>query len=115
MLTLGLESCPFCEYCEVPPESAALFVCKKPDCWKTSCRRCRKFDHGKLSCEENSMKQQLANYVETKMTEALVRECPNCRKKFVKTDGCNKMVMMVLFSVISSLRVLLSRCACVVR
>lgn len=92
MFQKGLESCPFCEYCEVPPDNAFVFHCKKPGCLKASCRKCREPEHGQLRCEENAMKQRLANYVEIKMTEALVRECPTCKKKFVKMDGCNKMV-----------------------
>ena len=38
------------------------------------------------------MQLRLRTYVEAKMTEALVRECPKCARKFVKTEGCNKMV-----------------------
>ncbi len=45
----GLESCPFCEYCEVPAESDPLFRCRNPECSKVSssatrstmCPRCR--------------------------------------------------------------------------
>lgn len=50
-----------------------------------------------LRCEEHAMKQRLNNYVETKMTEALLRECPSCKRKFVKADGCNKMVIYIFF------------------
>ncbi|KAI9560010.1 hypothetical protein GHT06_014020 [Daphnia sinensis] len=88
----GLESCPFCEYCEVPREDDRLFTCKNPECSKVSCRQCREPNHSPLRCEEFAMKQRLSHYVETKMTEALVRQCPTCKKNFVKADGCNKMV-----------------------
>ncbi|KAJ3086766.1 hypothetical protein HK102_012530 [Quaeritorhiza haematococci] len=30
--------------------------------------------------------------IEEAMTEALLRECPKCKKKFFKTEGCNKML-----------------------
>ena len=92
----GLESCPFCEYCEVPPETERIFRCQNPECSKISCRQCREVNHAPLRCEEVAMKQRLHNYVETKMTEALMRQCPACKRNFVKADGCNKMVMSSL-------------------
>ena len=88
----GLESCPFCEYCEVPNDADRLFRCKNPDCVKVSCRLCRESDHSPLRCEEYAVRVRLQSYVETKMTDALLRECPACKRKFVKADGCNKMV-----------------------
>lgn len=29
--------------------------------------------------------------IELKMTEAMIRTCPNCNKRFFKESGCNKM------------------------
>lgn len=33
----------------------------------------------------------MRTYIETKMTEALIRNCYSCKKPFLKVDGCNKM------------------------
>ena len=32
----GLESCPFCDYCQVPRETDRLFQCQNPECSKVS-------------------------------------------------------------------------------
>ena len=92
-ISLGLESCPFCDYAQVPRDTDKLFECQNPECQQVSCRACREANHLPLRCEEHAMKQRLSNYVEAKMTEALLRECPSCKTKFVKSDGCNKMVI----------------------
>ena len=61
---------------------------------KVSCRQCREAEHAPLRCEELAVRMRLLNYVEAKMTDALLRTCPNvrCGRRFVKSDGCNKMV-----------------------
>ena len=88
----GLESCPFCDYCEVLPEGEKVFQCRNPECGKMSCRRCREMNHAPLRCAESSMETRLRTYVEERMTRALLRTCPNCQKTFMKAEGCNKMV-----------------------
>lgn len=113
--SLGLESCPFCEYCEVPRTEDKLFQCRNPECNRLSCRECREANHLPLRCEEHAMKQRLLNYVEAKMTDALIRECPACRRKFVKSEGCNKMVRVLSFQLLHLVRnvlVQLQTCVC---
>lgn len=58
-----------------------------------SSRNCHEESHVPLRCEEVERPKDLKirTEIEEKMTEALVRTCPKCGKKFVKTDGCNKM------------------------
>jgi len=87
----GLESCPFCDYCEVLPVGEKVFQCRNPECGKMSCRRCREMNHAPIRCAESSMETRLRTYVEERMTRALLRTCPNCQKTFMKAEGCNKM------------------------
>ncbi|KAI5119963.1 hypothetical protein M0805_004343 [Coniferiporia weirii] len=90
----GLEECPFCEYKVVidnPQEK--LFRCEREECEAVSCRACKKIDHLPKSCkefeEENGL--DVRHRVEEAMTEALMRNCPKCKRAFVKEGGCNKM------------------------
>ncbi|KAL5525503.1 hypothetical protein ACEPAG_6839 [Sanghuangporus baumii] len=90
----GLEECPFCEYKAVidnPDEK--LFRCEREDCGAVSCRACKKADHLPKSCKEAEEDTGLnaRHKVEEAMTEALMRNCPRCKKAFIKESGCNKM------------------------
>ncbi|EJD07122.1 uncharacterized protein FOMMEDRAFT_75478 [Fomitiporia mediterranea MF3/22] len=90
----GLEECPFCEYKVVidnPDEK--LFQCEREECGALSCRACKKLDHLPKSCKEADEDRGLdaRHKVEEAMTEALMRNCPKCKKAFIKEDGCNKM------------------------
>ncbi|KAL5476607.1 hypothetical protein ACEPAI_3287 [Sanghuangporus weigelae] len=90
----GLEECPFCEYKAVidnPDEK--LFRCEREDCGAVSCRACKKADHLPKSCKEAEEDTGLnaRHKVEEAMTEALMRNCPTCKKAFIKEFGCNKM------------------------
>ena len=89
---LGLESCPFCDYCEILAEGEKVFQCRNPECRKMSCRHCREINHAPLRCMESSTETRSRTYVEERMTQALLRTCPNCQKSFTKAEGCNKMV-----------------------
>nr|XP_018912992.1 PREDICTED: uncharacterized protein LOC109041192 isoform X2 [Bemisia tabaci] len=89
----GLVSCPFCEFASIPPPEDKIFKCQNTDCMKESCRLCNLESHIPLRCDEverdADVKARLL--IEEKMTEALARECYNCKAKFIKEDGCNKM------------------------
>lgn len=92
----NLEECPFCDYkAECPPvEIDREFRCINPTCGKTSCRLCHLETHIPKSCEENRKdnKINVRHTVEEAMTKALIRNCNQCKKPFVKDYGCNKMV-----------------------
>jgi len=97
----NVEQCPFCEFVMVmdtPKEENKVFVCYAKDCGKESCRLCKEESHIPLRCEEVEKKSQVNHRlsVEEHMSQALIRNCPACKKKGVasailKEDGCNKM------------------------
>ncbi|KAJ3033911.1 hypothetical protein HDV00_005651 [Rhizophlyctis rosea] len=92
----GLEECPFCPFAMIMDQGAdedKLFVCQNDGCKAITCRKCRKTNHLPLSCEEAAKDNVLdvRHQIEEAMTEALLRECPKCSKKYYKTEGCNRM------------------------
>ena len=56
-------------------------------------RLCHEPNHIPMRCEEVEKQKQTdaRTYLENEMTEAMVRECYKCKKRFIKEDGCNKM------------------------
>ncbi|KAH9942854.1 hypothetical protein B0H21DRAFT_511019 [Amylocystis lapponica] len=90
----GLEECPFCEYkVVIDNDQERLFRCESEDCGAVTCRACKKLDHLPKSCKEveDDKKLDVRHAIEEAMTRALMRNCPNCQKAFVKEMGCNKM------------------------
>ncbi|RAH87749.1 hypothetical protein BO86DRAFT_10298 [Aspergillus japonicus CBS 114.51] len=91
----GLESCPFCDFQGIcaPADEDREFRCRNPDCEVVSCRLCKEKSHLPSSCDEARKDKQLPyrHRVEEALSEALIRPCPTCKVKIVKTDGCNKM------------------------
>ncbi|KAF9086546.1 hypothetical protein BGX23_008793 [Mortierella sp. AD031] len=97
----GLDSlveCPFCSYAAiVENDEDKEFRCEGPKCRKVSCRFCKALTHIPLSCEEFRKELEKDNVlsvqhkVEEEMSQALIRECPKCKSRFFKTEGCNKM------------------------
>ncbi|XP_069977615.1 E3 ubiquitin-protein ligase RNF216-like [Penaeus vannamei] len=87
----GLEACPFCDFMAVVEKGSLVFMCMK--CKEHSCRLCKKPDHYPEECEDIREKKDTAarTHLENEMAEAMIRECSSCKKRFIKTDGCNKM------------------------
>ncbi|KAI9761030.1 MAG: hypothetical protein M4579_001293 [Chaenotheca gracillima] len=91
----GLTECPFCDFAAIcdSVDVDKEFRCQSEECMKVSCRLCKSESHLPLSCEESKNESGLAvrHALEEAMTEALVRSCGNCKSKFIKEIGCNKM------------------------
>ncbi|KAJ7271887.1 hypothetical protein B0H12DRAFT_1091875 [Mycena haematopus] len=90
----GLEECPFCDYKMVIENAQEkLFACGSEECGAVSCRQCKQMDHLPKSCKEMEQDKKLddRHTIEEAMTRALMRNCPNCKKAFIKEAGCNKM------------------------
>jgi len=90
----GFVSCPFCSFgviIETSPEIHPVLYCQRPDCGKSSCRLCLEESHLPLSCKENERKDEVRKrtFIENKMSEAMMRNCVNCKKPLVKNGGCN--------------------------
>jgi IBR domain, a half RING-finger domain len=92
----GLEQCPFCDYQAVcaPVDVDTVFECLNPDCEKVSCRKCKEKSHVPRSCEEAKKDKGLSarHAIEEARSEAMMRSCPRCKVKIIKSAGCNKMV-----------------------
>ncbi|KAI1079143.1 hypothetical protein F5B20DRAFT_571157 [Whalleya microplaca] len=93
----NLESCPFCPYAaEYPPvEVDKEFRCDNEDCYRVSCRLCRKETHIPKTCEEVAIEEgggDARHALEEAMSAALIRTCNKCRNPFMKEDGCNKIL-----------------------
>ncbi|CAD5120571.1 DgyrCDS9136 [Dimorphilus gyrociliatus] len=89
-----LVQCPFCDFAIILPDDGnKILNCLNPECLKSSCRKCRELEHTPLSCEEieKADETRIRAMIELKMTEAMIRTCPSCKKRFFKDSGCNKM------------------------
>ena len=90
----NLAMCPKCGYQAEVPEMQNIFLCPVEGCHFASCRKCGKAAHIPLRCEEVVQKnnqEQGRLRIEEALSEAKMRTCPKCKKKFIKSDGCNKM------------------------
>ncbi|KAF8641348.1 hypothetical protein AX16_010046 [Volvariella volvacea WC 439] len=100
----NLVECPFCDWrcvIEGPLDSgegeAPVFRCARQEdggCGAVSCMRCKAVDHRPKTCHELEQEKAAGSgrhTIEEAMTNALMRNCPKCRKPYIKEDGCNKM------------------------
>ncbi|KAI5481250.1 hypothetical protein MNV49_004870 [Pseudohyphozyma bogoriensis] len=86
----GVRMCPHCPYAVVIEDEAMTDLeCRNPECLKSTCLACKRASHAPVPCaiaHPSAMHQ-----LEEAMSNALIRECPGCKKKFVKRDGCNRI------------------------
>jgi len=93
----GLEDlvqCPACSYATIMPDPEdKVLICGNQECGKTTCRLCGEESHVPLSCDEVEKDGEVVarTKLEDAMTEAMVRACVKCNKRFFKDEGCNKM------------------------
>lgn len=92
----GLENfvrCTSCNYgAELDPEQI-FFHC--PNCSHRFCRKCQEAfkDHEGLRCDqvEKDTETKIRTDYEEKMAEAKIRTCVQCKSRFTKDSGCNKI------------------------
>ncbi|KAJ8309325.1 hypothetical protein KUTeg_014199 [Tegillarca granosa] len=89
-----LVSCPFCSFSTIMSNpDDKVFKCLNQDCLKDSCRLCKEPNHIPLRCNEVEKQGEtsMRTFIETKLSEAMLRTCHKCNKRFYKEHGCNKM------------------------
>ncbi|XP_060079561.1 uncharacterized protein LOC132558953 [Ylistrum balloti] len=89
-----LVSCPFCSFATIISNpNDKVFKCLNPECLKESCRLCKEPNHIPLGCNEieKQGERNMRTYIETCVSEAMLRECHMCHRRFYKEYGCNKM------------------------
>jgi len=87
----GLCQCPKCEYQAILPTNVSVFRCT--NCRHISCRHCKEDNHLPLRCDQVEKTNETLGrtHVEEAMSNAKLRQCPDCKKRFFKDEGCNKM------------------------
>jgi hypothetical protein len=95
-MAAGLEHlarCPKCPYACIAPPGATVLECQNPDCLAETCVKCQRPAHVPLRCDEarEAESTDARVFLEERLSDALVLECPRCRNRFVKGegDGCN--------------------------
>ena len=93
----GLEDlvqCPACSFAIIMPDPEdKIIICGNQECGRQTCKLCGEESHIPLSCDEveKDMEVVARTNLENAMTEAMVRACVSCNKRFFKEEGCNKM------------------------
>ncbi|XP_041354024.1 uncharacterized protein LOC121371875 isoform X2 [Gigantopelta aegis] len=89
-----LETCPHCSFAAIMPDpNNKVFHCLNTECLKETCRFCKEPNHVPLKCNEVEKQGEtnMRTYIETRISEAMLRQCHRCKKRFYKDTGCNKM------------------------
>ncbi|CAC5400493.1 RNF216 [Mytilus coruscus] len=88
-----LVSCPFCSFATIMSDEDKVFKCLNPECLKESCRLCKEPNHVPYHCDEVEKQGEtnMRTFIENKLSEAMLRTCHNCGKRFMKEVGCNMM------------------------
>jgi hypothetical protein len=90
-----VSKCKKCQFMAVRDDALPPLLFHCPQCSFKSCTECGEEYHPNMRCDQVESKNETdgRTKVEEAMTSALIRTCPRpfCRKKFLKTDGCNKM------------------------
>lgn len=89
-----MSSCSKCGFRAHVPESQILFECPVKDCLFVSCKKCGKEPHIPLRCEEvvqQTRQDEGRLTIEEALSDAKMRTCPECKQKFIKESGCNKV------------------------
>jgi hypothetical protein len=92
----AMSECSKCGFKAYVPETQILFECPVKDCLFISCKRCGREPHIPLRCEEVKQKKRQDEgrlKIEEALSAAKMRECPKCKKKFIKEHGCNKVFL----------------------
>jgi len=85
-----------CHNCQVQVEMCdnAGIVMRCPSCYEETCKLCGEEAHIPLKCSEVEERHETNSrlLIEENMTMKETRTCPNCKKNFIRSDGCDKVI-----------------------
>merc|ERR1719186_1842917 len=93
----GLEDlvqCPACSFAIIMPDQEnKVIICGNQECGRQTCKLCGEESHVPLTCDEVEKDGEVVarTKLENAMTEAMLRACVSCNKRFFQEEGCNKM------------------------
>ena len=91
-------SCPECAHLVVVPEAMMFVTCPNEACKHSSCKNCKERPHKNQTCAQaksEAEKGDAHSRMADAMAAAVMRSCPGCQTKMIKSTGCNKMVCPV--------------------